>query len=157
MHIYLVRHAAAVPRGEAIVDHARPLSPDGRKRFERAVKGLDRLGVRFERIYHSPWVRARQTAELMKPLLDGDFIETTELATTPGVKLLEQLAGERIAVVGHEPWMGELCALLLLGDTASGMLFPFKKGGVAHLEGVPAPAGCTLTEMLTPKLLRAVK
>ena len=64
------------------------------------------------------------------------------------------LRGERIAAVGHEPWMGELCAWLVTGDPDLGDRFPFKKAGVAMLEGTPEPGGCALRAIWPPKTLR---
>jgi phosphohistidine phosphatase len=154
MRIFLVRHAIAVPRGGDALDHARPLTAKGRRRFQQEVGGLDRLGIRFDRVYHSPWVRAVQTAELLDPLNDGDRVPTEHLAASPDKPLLDQLRSESVAVVGHEPWMGELCGLLLFGDAGAGHLFSFKKGGVAHLEGIATPGGAELCALYPPKVLR---
>jgi len=154
MDIYIVRHAVAVPRGGDALDHARPLTPKGRARFEKEVRGLYRADVRFGRVYHSPWVRAVQTAELLKPLTTGERIETEDLARAPGPALLKMLEGDSVAVVGHEPWLGELLALLLIGDPTRGHLFPFKKGGVAHAEGDPVAGGCRLLGLYSARPLR---
>lgn len=154
MDIFLVRHAIAVPRGGDALDHARPLTPKGRTRFEKEVQGLYGLGVRFDRIYHSPWTRAVQTAELLKPLLSGERTQTAGLVRTPDPGLLSELDGESIALVGHEPWMGELLSLLLLGTLEESHRFPLKKGGIAHLDGEPRPAGCTLLALYPPRPLR---
>ncbi len=156
MDIYIVRHAIAVPRGDESLDHARPLSDEGRERFGRAAKGLTKLGVDLDRALHSPWVRARQTAELLVERVGGERVETEALAKTPGPELLRQIEGDVVALVGHEPWMGELIALLLLGDPASGQLFPLKKGAIAHLVGEPVPGGCALAALFPPKALRAI-
>lgn len=153
MDVYLIRHAIAVPPGEAQWDHARPLSPKGRERFAEAVQGLDALGVVLQRVYHSPWVRARQTAELLGPLAD-ETVEMPLLAKTPGAELLAALHGDAIALVGHQPWMGELAALLTLGSTRQGGRFPFKKGSVLHLEGESKPGQCTLVGAWAPRVLR---
>jgi phosphohistidine phosphatase len=154
MHLYLIRHAIAVPRADESLDHARPLTAKGRDRFEQSVQTLGELGVSLDRVYHSPWVRARQTAELLGPLSSGELVETEGLARSPSETLLEELRGESVALVGHEPWMGELLALLLLGEPDKGLLFHFKKGGVAHLEGIPSAGGCELLTLWDPKVLR---
>ncbi|MEM9191952.1 MAG: histidine phosphatase family protein [Myxococcota bacterium] len=156
MGIFLVRHAIAVPRGGDALDHARPLTAKGRSRFERTVDGLDRLGVSLESVYYSPWVRARQTAELLSPIVHGELIETDHLCAPPDAKLLKVLTGDHIALVGHEPWMGSLLALLVVGDAAYGAQFPFKKGGVAHLIGVPTAGGAELVAQYPPKVLRQI-
>jgi phosphohistidine phosphatase len=154
MEIYLVRHAIAVPRGGDALDHARPLTPKGRTRFEREVRGLFALGVRFDRVYHSPWTRAAQTAELLQPVTTGERIVTERLARPPTSNLLEELSGDSIALVGHEPWMSALCAMLLVGDVDRADAFQIKKGGIAHLEGEPGPAACALIGFYPPRPLR---
>jgi phosphohistidine phosphatase len=60
----------------------------------------------------------------------------------------------RVAVVGHEPWLGELIALLTTGESRHGETIPLKKGGVAILEGAPTPGGMTLRALLPPRVSR---
>jgi phosphohistidine phosphatase len=70
--------------------------------------------------------------------------------------LLEMLRGDRIALVGHEPWMGELVAWLTTGTPADGSVFAFKRGGVAWLEGALQPGQMVLQAFLPPKVLRTL-
>ena len=154
MEIFLVRHAVAVPRGGDALDHARPLTPKGRARFEREVRGLFGLGVRFDRVFHSPWTRAAQTAELLAPVTKGERVVTDRLARPPDGELLSEIEGKSVALVGHEPWMSELTAILLLGSGEHADRFKLKKGGVVHLEGDPRPAGCALVAFFPPRPLR---
>jgi len=154
MELFVIRHAVAVPRGPGLEDAARPLTRRGRTRFERAVRGLDRLGVRFDRLYHSPWLRAVETADALDRLVDGEKVPTARLAQTPEKGLLDELEGDRVGLVGHEPWLGELVALLLLGKRDAGAKLALKKGGVAWLTGDPRPGGASLHACLTPKILR---
>jgi phosphohistidine phosphatase len=59
-----------------------------------------------------------------------------------------------VALVGHEPWMGELVAWLTTGAPPHGSVFAFKRGGVAWLEGQPQPGQMVLQAFLPPKVLR---
>jgi phosphohistidine phosphatase len=154
MELFIIRHAPAVPRREGKEDEQRPLTGRGRERFERAVEGLEVLGVRFDRLLHSPWKRAVETAKLLKPLVDGRIIATQNLAVLPRPALLEQLRGPRVGVVGHEPWLTQLLAWLTLGDPQFGTHFELKKGAVAWLEGTAKPEGMQLKALFTPKALR---
>jgi phosphohistidine phosphatase len=159
MQLLVIRHAIAAPRSPDLEDAARPLTSRGAKRFRRAVAGLAALGQSIDRVYHSPWLRAVETAELLRPIA-GDLHETALLADSPGGELLELLTGEgdaTVAVVGHEPWMGELCALLVTGSTEHGEHFRFKKGGIAWLEGDPRTAAMTLSALIPPAVLRALQ
>ncbi|MCL6526593.1 MAG: phosphohistidine phosphatase SixA [Thermaceae bacterium] len=153
MELYLIRHAIAEEALPGQADDARPLSPEGVKRFRRVVQGLKRLKLGFDRLYHSPKLRAVQTANLLTPLLEGESEVTPYLAEPPSPKLLKLLQGEKVALVGHEPWLGQLCALLICSDSQVGGGFGFKKGGVAHLEGRSEPGGMRLLAFLPPKVL----
>ncbi|MEO0324522.1 MAG: histidine phosphatase family protein [Myxococcota bacterium] len=155
MHLYLVRHATAEARDAGWDDAERPLTLEGVERFDRVVKGLRALRVELDAVLHSPWRRAVETAHRLTPLMvQGQRRETDALAAPPGEGLLEAIAGQRAALVGHEPWMGELLAWLVAGDRFLGPSFMFKKGGVAWLEGEPLPGRCTLRALWTPRSLR---
>lgn len=153
MKLYLIRHATALEAEPNQADEARPLSEEGVRKFSQVVGGLKRLGVRLDRLYHSPKLRAVQTAALLVPLLEGESEVTPYLAAAPSLELLKILQGSSVALVGHEPWMGELCAWLLTARR-EGQAFPFKKGGVALLEGPPEPGQMKLLGFWAPRLLR---
>ena len=158
--LYLVRHAIAAERGaEWPDDTKRPLTVRGMARFKDAVRGLHRLDVVIDEIFTSPLMRARQTADLL----------AAGLASTPVVKTLEALGPDhapaavltalaraarrsRIALVGHEPGLGELAAHLVGTRRA----IPFRKGGVARIDlgSISARRIGTLIWLLPPKVLR---
>ncbi len=117
MKLYLVRHAEAVPEDIAGRDEDRWLTSRGRE----AARGLARLlrdqQVEPDAIVCSPLPRALQTAELLGAGLD--FIGVVEVLPTlrPGVppRLVAGELGARgtsIIVVGHEPSISELAAML---------------------------------------------
>jgi phosphohistidine phosphatase len=121
------------------------------------VRGLGLLGVGFDLVLHSPWVRAAETAALLAPLAEGPAQATIELAREPSadlIAMLDALTPERVALVGHEPWLSDLIAWLVMGDSGLGFAFPLKKGGVAHLEGRPVPGAMRLGDLWRPRTLR---
>jgi phosphohistidine phosphatase len=71
----------------------------------------------------------------------------------PAAALLERLGGERVAVVGHAPWLSELLALLVTGSTQAGGRFVLKKGGVAWLEGDLRAGAMELRALHPPQVL----
>ena len=156
MEVLVVRHAVAAEHGTVDPDEARPLTDAGRAKFRREVRGLERLGLRVDRCYYSPWTRAAETADLMRRLVDGEMIVEPLLTAPPTPELVHALAGKRAALVGHEPWMSQLVALLILGKTDEAESFIFKKGGVAWLEGEPNPGGMRLRALLPPAVLRKI-
>ena len=161
--LYFVRHGVAQERGDAWPDDAkRPLTDEGMSRVRKAARGLARLGVSVEVVLTSPLVRARQTAELVAAGLDPrpSLVNVDSLAPdgtyAAVVADLEKHARKtRIALVGHEPMMGELAARLI----GSRHPIEFKKGGVCRidLEDLPPAGPGDLRWMLTPKILRALK
>lgn len=156
MELFIVRHAIAEDRRPGGEDDTRALSGIGRRRFKTCVRGMRRLGVRIDRLYHSPLLRAVQTADLMAKLVRDETVVTPLLARAPGSELLEALQGERVAVVGHEPWMSELVQLLLVGIDGPRISMAFDKGGMAWLRGEAAPGGMALLGYYDSRALRTM-
>ena len=162
LEVYLVRHAVAGERGPAYPDdRLRPLTAEGIARFRDAVAGLRALDLSLDLILTSPLVRARHTAELLAAGLPGKPpIEELDALAPEGrpAAILEAIARSarrprrRVALVGHQPDLGDFGAKLL---GARGTL-AFKKGAVALIEldgATPAGPG-TLHWMLPPRVLR---
>jgi phosphohistidine phosphatase len=158
--LYLVRHAVAAERGDEWPDDTkRPLTERGISRFREVVQGLEAFDVGIDEVFTSPLVRAKQTADLL----------VAGLEPRPSLKILEALAPghapstvvaqlakaarrRRIALVGHEPDLGELAAYLIGAPRA----LPFKKGGVCRIdvEGLASKRAGALVWFVPPKVLR---
>lgn len=163
IELYLVRHAVAAERGPNYPDdRERPLTSEGIARFKRVVDGLKDLDVALDLVLTSPLVRAAHTAELLVAGIGGKpRLEAIEVLAPGGrlTQILETLAkyskrAKHIAVVGHEPDLGELAARLL---RARGGV-EFKKGAVCCLEldgAMPTGPG-TLKWFLPPRALRKI-
>jgi phosphohistidine phosphatase len=158
--LYLVRHAIAAERGEEWPDDTkRPLTETGVARFKEVVKGLAWLDVEIDEIFTSPLVRAKQTANLLAHGLANKAAVKTLDALAPGHPpraVMSELARcarrRRIALVGHEPDLGELAAHLF----GSARHIPFKKGGICliALQGLTSRRPGELVWFLPPKVLR---
>jgi phosphohistidine phosphatase len=161
--LYLIRHGIAEQRGEAWPDDAkRPLTEDGMSTLRKAARALERIGVVLDVIVTSPLVRTRQTAEIIAGGLDPHPHIVTAESLGPGgtvaavlSDLEKQAKRSRIALVGHEPGIGELAARLI----GSRHPIPFKKGGVCRIdvEGLPPAGPGDLRWFLTPKIMRMVR
>ncbi len=157
MELAVIRHAVAEPHGPDLPDAERALTKEGRKKFRAAVDGMRALDLRFDRVLHSPLRRAVETADLLAPLIDGDTEVTDWLARPPGPELVGLLAGtERVALVGHEPWLSELVAMLVVGTGASSSRFILGKGSATLLEGIPTVGAMHLRALLPCRVLRRV-
>ena len=166
LELYLVRHAVAALRGPDYPDDAqRPLTPEGAERWRRSVSGLREFGLGLDVVLASPLVRAHETAEILVAGLKPKPKLVTSEALAPGRKpsvVLAEIAkyaanpraASRLALVGHEPDLGELAARLL---GAKGAL-EFKKGAVCRIDidrAMPAGPG-TLLWLLPPRVLRGL-
>jgi phosphohistidine phosphatase len=160
MMVFLIRHGPAVPSGtKGVADEDRRLTPDGRKKTERAFEGLRTLRPGIDEIHASPFPRALETAEILATVFKIKRLKETELlrpgAPTGSVlELLKDVKGKAPALVGHEPGMSVALGLLL--GAGGGTALPFKKAGVAAVELEPsgtAPRGL-LRLFLSPAVLR---
>jgi phosphohistidine phosphatase len=161
--LYLIRHGIAAERGEAWPDDTkRPLTEEGMARLRKVVRGLAALGVSFDVVLTSPLVRARQTAEIVAGVADprAPIVATDSLAPDGSVQavlsdLEKQTRRKRVALVGHEPSIGELAAKL----AGSRHRFEFKKGAVCRIdvETLPMAGPGSLRWFVTPKILRMIK
>ena len=161
MRLYLIRHAIAeerVPGGEGD-DFDRALTPEGMRKMRRHVKALVKLGAIPGEIWSSPLVRARQTAEILAAGLGGSakvrLVDALRPDQSPGDVLpqLGRSAHDSVALVGHEPLLGELAARLLSGRRTD--VVEFKKGGAAcfEVEEPKPPIHGRLLWLLTPKAM----
>jgi phosphohistidine phosphatase len=161
--LFLIRHGVAEERGDSWPDDAkRPLSEDGIERFQKSARGLARLDVWIDVVLTSPLVRARQTADIVASAFDPRPSIITIESLAPGGSYASLLADlekhgrkTRIALVGHEPGIGELGARLI-GSRHS---FEFKKGAVCRIDvdEIPPVGPGDLRWFLTPKVMTSIK
>lgn len=161
--IYLIRHAVAEERGDQWPDDSkRPLTGEGIAKMRKAARGLVRLDVAFDVVLTSPLVRARQTADIVAAAFDDrpPMVVVESLspdASFPAVlaDLEKQSRRTRIALVGHEPSIGEIAARI------GGLRHPleFKKGAVCRIDvkSLPPAGAGKLRWLMTAKMLAAVR
>lgn len=121
MNLYFLRHGEALD-GAQYTDHERPLSNHGLQQAAGVGRFFREQGIRFDHVYCSPLLRARQTAEALQREAGITPIQTTEMlasSSDPRQILLElrTLDREDVLLVGHEPHLSKTVSLLLgLGD-----------------------------------------
>ena len=135
MNIYLIRHGIAVEAGtrEYEQDSERPLTEKGRKKMRQIARGLRTLGVELDLILSSPYVRARETAEILAEIFKMKkkiaFSESLIPTADPALlipEISEKYSVESIALVGHEPHLSTLISELTTENTTLGITL--KKG-----------------------------
>jgi phosphohistidine phosphatase len=160
MELYILRHAIAVERGTAGYksDFDRPLTPEGERKLRRITKAMRNLELSFDLILSSPYVRARETAEIVASAFSLKKVETSDSLAPEGnlrefvVELKTRTpTPEGVLLVGHEPFLSLLISLLVSGSTKTSI--SLKKAGLAKLtvEGL-RPGRCAQLEwLLTPR------
>lgn len=154
MKLYFFRHGIAADAEPDQPDANRQLTNKGKTRTRKAARLLAETGVKPERIYSSPLVRARQTAELLSEALD--VVVQVKKEVGPGFdraaveKLIADLDDETdIMFVGHEPDFSTV-----IGDLIGGGDVTVKKGSLARIDIVTRePLRGSLVWLLPPKLL----
>ena len=162
MLLLLIRHANAGDRDPAQWpdDTQRPLTEKGRKVQRDVSRFLRKRDLAPSLVLTSPWLRAAQTAEIVVEAARVTLpaVPCEALATDPDLVRLADAVGSQppeaiVALVGHSPWMEELAALLLGGDSVS-LRIDFPKSGVMGIDvgGVTAGEG-ELRFFLRPKMV----
>ena len=151
LELYLIRHGVAAERGKEWPDDAkRPLTPEGIMRLRKEASGLN---------VTSPLVRTRQTADVFSeslkskpPIATADALAPAGSPAAVIAELIKHVRKGRVALVGHEPNLGELAAQLI-GAKAP---LEFKKGGICRIdfEVLPPKGRGQLRWFLTPRMLR---
>lgn len=160
MNLYLIRHAIAEEESPSGEDSQRALTDKGAKKMRNIAKGLKTLGVEFDYILTSPYVRAQQTAEILgdvfkmkKRVVPSDNLTPIGDPDQLLAEINEKYTVNSLAIVGHEPYLSILVSLL----TASGspVEMTFKKGGVCYLttDDLHHTRKATLEWLLTPGVL----
>jgi phosphohistidine phosphatase len=163
MNLYLLRHGIAVDPSvpDFAKDAERPLTPKGKRRLRQIAEAMGALKISFDLILSSPYVRAKQTAEIVAKVLKRrkKLKFTDELMPGGNPKsLIQQLNDlhpkpKSILLVGHEPYLSKLIALLTAGNT--NMEIDLKKGSLCKLEtdSLRYASCATLVCLLAPRHL----
>lgn len=140
MDCILMRHGIAVELEEwEGAEENRPLTEKGKNRVRQVARGLGRLAIKPTYLLTSPFVRAYDTARLLRMVLCPSVKVEAREELAAGAKpeqlivLLRTLPSDAVVVcVGHEPFLGEAVSLWLCGKALPS--FPFKKAGAACVE-----------------------
>jgi len=160
LELYLIRHGIAAERGPDYPDDSkRPLTSAGIARLRKQAKALTDLEVDFDQIISSPLVRTKQTADVFaqglpsKPsVVTSDALAPAGTPTAVFQELARHMRKGQIALVGHEPNLGELAARLIGSRTP----IEFKKGAICRIdfEVFPPKGVGVLRWFVTPKFLK---
>ena len=161
MKLYILRHGIAVDHGMPGInsDADRPLTPKGERKVQKVAAAMRAMELSFDAILSSPFLRAKQTAEIIAVELSLQKVLSFNGALVPGgspkvlIEHIKELRPEpgRLLLVGHEPYLSCLVALLTSGG--ADVSIDLKKGGFCRMEVESLRHGrcATLCWLLTPR------
>lgn len=133
MKLWVLRHGEA--EGHARTDAERNLTEQGRSEVLSSAAHL--IGQPISAIFASPYVRAQQTAQLVRDALGFEpEIRTVPWLTPDGnpLQVLQKLdTDDNVLLVSHQPLVGSLISLLQHGHQRQPQ--PMSTASLAELEG----------------------
>ncbi len=158
LQLILWRHAEAEDAVRSLIaDEARALTPRGHKQAAGMAKWLLERLPKHCRILVSPATRTQQTASALE--LPFETTPEVGLSATPesilaaaGWPHASPQAPNTVLVVGHQPTLGHVAALLMSGTD---MDWSVRKGAVVWIENRARGAGeeAVLRAAMTPEML----
>lgn len=132
-YLILYRHGMAEDKSKAPNDDLRSLSIRGKNLLKKSVLGFETMLSNHSdvKIYSSPKIRARETAEMLSEELDLENPTYLDFLGTGGsVRLLRELVadmepGATAIIVGQQPYLS------LWSQEISGTFLRFRKGTAA--------------------------
>jgi phosphohistidine phosphatase len=138
MILYVMRHAEAVEANDTLQDEWRYLTEKGRSAAEKVSAAVAKTGPKPRLTITSPLVRAVQTAEISARKACRKNIIVSNGLLLPGADITELVSylkscsdAKRVMLVGHEPQLGSLIAMLLGHEDGTVLL---KKGSCVTLK-----------------------
>jgi phosphohistidine phosphatase len=130
--------------------------------MRRIAKGLQASGLSYDLILSSPYLRAKQTAEIVTQVLSTpEGVMLAETLTPEGNprQLIEALRTDHrerqdVLLVGHEPYLSRLISTLLTGGPNLSVVM--KRGGLCALDVDTLRFGrcASLISLVSPRQLR---
>ena len=163
MKLYILRHAIAEDRDENLYpdDSLRHLTEKGEKKMVKIAEHLKNMDIQLDVILTSPYVRAFETAKIVaktfgikkNQLVLSDHLIPSGFAKDLIAEINENFQVENLMLVGHEPYLSDLVAMLMAGDPS--ISITMKKGGLCCLsiDNLGYDKCATLEWLMTPAQL----
>jgi phosphohistidine phosphatase len=158
MQLYILRHGIAEDGKPGSKDSDRALTAEGKKKLREVLRVAQKAGVAPKLIISSPYVRARETAEIAVDVLGykETLLQTKVLIPSSDPRsvwdeIRVHSDVSELMLVGHEPLLSTLAAYLL---GSKSLYIDMKKGALIRIDLSsfgPEPHGM-LKWFLVPKL-----
>lgn len=167
MNIYILRHGEAANKEGYKEDSLRLLTKDGKEIVKLVAKAIKSMQISFDVILASPYLRAKQTAEIVAntfQLSQSSGQQTKKLKYTDNLipstnpkemvkEITSKYANKKsILLVGHEPYLSKLINSLLHANIS----IELKKAGLCKLDVENLNKKALLCWILTAKQLSAI-
>ena len=158
--IYILRHGHAQNANNGLNDFDRALTEEGIEKINKLSLFFNRLDISLEFVLSSPYIRAKQTAEIFisnltsKPNLKiVDFLSCGASSKEISRELMEYSSSKNLLLVGHAPDLE-----MFLGKIIGAERITLKKGAMAKIafKNNIEMSG-ELEWLITPKLMKKIK
>lgn len=135
MRLYFLRHGIAEDADlTSLSDFSRILTQKGEQRTKATAEALRNINLKVTRLYCSPLVRARQTADIVGEVLNIPVTERDELGPGFSLETVAELIqdfndDDSIMFVGHEPDFSSTITRCIGGGDVV-----MKKGSLARVD-----------------------
>jgi len=150
MKLYLIQHGISLPEEK---DPEKSLGPEGKEETQRTAEFLKTKNIEIDAVWHSPKLRAIQTAQIIvNSILSSEIKERDDLNPLDPVETFpEEIKSldKNLMIIGHLPFLQKLASLLLSGSYTN-QFISFKNSGVVCLEYTDT---WKVAWMVTPALL----
>ena len=150
MRLYLIRHGISLPEEK---DPEKSLSQEGKEQTQKIAEFLKTKSVKVDAIWHSPKLRAIQTAQIIsKSIFCPEIQERNDLNPLDSVEKFPeeiQSLNKDLMIVGHLPFLQKLASLLLSGSETN-QFISYKNSGAVCLEYTDT---WKIAWMVTPELM----
>jgi phosphohistidine phosphatase len=153
MQLYLMQHGEATSEED---NPDRPLTARGRADVARVASRARASGLSLRTILHSGKLRAEQSARIVVDEMGAGAVSqrgglAPNDAVAPVAAWLAQQDAESIAIIGHQPFLGRLAALLVAAVDEAQVIV-FRMGGLVALVPKPHRPGFSVTWALVPEI-----
>jgi len=150
MELYLIHHGISLPEEK---DPEKSLSPEGKEETQRTAEFLKTKSIKIDAIWHSPKLRAIQTAQIVaNSVFCSEIQERDDLNPLDSVENFPEeikSSNKNLMIIGHLPFLQKLASLLLSGSETN-QFISFKNSGIVCLEYTDT---WKIAWMVTPFLL----
>lgn len=130
MKLIICRHGESDMMSITGLDKDRKLSEKGKNDIVKMAKFIQGTPIKVTKVYHSPYLRTTETANIYSDILPGKIVPETSDFLAPAGNYNDLLPcfckypnSETILIVGHNPDVSYFAANLLRSESISSMFF----------------------------------